>query len=194
MNDPHFRKLDIIDDDLYEVSRTKKSVTMNLPIQIGFFVYQYAKLRMLQFYYDFMDKFIDRSDFEYCEIDTDSAYVPLSGESVDDLIKPELRAEYEQEKHVGFRANITRKFVHLTNVPRGYLRPNSRAMELFGSAAKCIFVLMIRKLSSAVRGLTSTRMRSTKTPIGVFFAQKRQAPQQTEVFALGGTGFSLAHR
>ena len=33
---------------------------MNLPIQIGFFVYQYAKLRMLEFYYDFMDKFIDR--------------------------------------------------------------------------------------------------------------------------------------
>ena len=75
---------------------------MNLPIQIGFFVYQYAKLRMLEFYYNFMDKFIDRSDFEYCEMDTDSAYVALSGESVDDVIKPELRAEYEREKHAWF--------------------------------------------------------------------------------------------
>jgi Asp-tRNA(Asn)/Glu-tRNA(Gln) amidotransferase B subunit len=54
VNDSHFRKLDIIDEDLYEVSKTKKSISMNLPIQIGFFVYQYAKLRMLEFYYDFV--------------------------------------------------------------------------------------------------------------------------------------------
>ena len=75
---------------------------MNLPIQIGFFVYQYAKLRMLEFYYDFMDTFIDRSDFVYCEMDTDSAYVALSGESIDAVIKPELRAKYEQEKFAWF--------------------------------------------------------------------------------------------
>ena len=68
---------------------------MDLPIQIGFFVYQYAKLRMLEFYYDLIDKFLDRSDFEYCEMDTDSVYIALLGESVDALIKPQLRAEYE---------------------------------------------------------------------------------------------------
>lgn len=58
---------------------------MNLLIQICFFVYQYAKMRMLQFHYDFMDSYIHRSDFEYCEMDTDSAYPELSGESVDDI-------------------------------------------------------------------------------------------------------------
>ena len=41
-------------------------------MQIGFFVYQYAKLRMLQFYFDFMDKYLDRSNFKYCEMDTDT--------------------------------------------------------------------------------------------------------------------------
>jgi hypothetical protein len=30
---------------------------------------------MLEFYYDFLDKYIDRSDFQYCNMDTDSAYV-----------------------------------------------------------------------------------------------------------------------
>lgn len=53
---------------------------------------------MLQFYYDCMDRFIDRFDFEYCEVDTDSAYVALSGESVEALVKPELRADFEREK------------------------------------------------------------------------------------------------
>jgi hypothetical protein len=46
-------------------------------MQIGCFVYQYAKLQMLEFYYDFMDVFVDRSDFQYCSMDTDSAYYCL---------------------------------------------------------------------------------------------------------------------
>ena len=66
-----FRQLDPIDDDTYEVQSAKKRINLNLPIQVGYFVYQYAKLRMLQFYYDFLDKYVDRSDFQYCEMDTD---------------------------------------------------------------------------------------------------------------------------
>ncbi len=46
---------------------------MNVPIQVGCAVYDLAKLRMLEFYYDFLDKYIDRSDFVYCQMDTDSA-------------------------------------------------------------------------------------------------------------------------
>ena len=73
----------------------KKTIKLNLPIQVGFFVYQYAKLRMLQFYYDFLDKYLDRSDFQMCEMDTDSAYIAIAGESVESLVKPELKAEFE---------------------------------------------------------------------------------------------------
>ena len=70
---------------------------MNLPFQVGFFVYQYAKLRMLQFYYDFFDKYLDRADFQMCEMDTDRAYIAISGESVESLVKPKLRAEFERD-------------------------------------------------------------------------------------------------
>ena len=52
---PHFRKMTQLTEDLYEIELTKATVNWNLPIQIGFFVYQYAKLRMLQFHYDFLD-------------------------------------------------------------------------------------------------------------------------------------------
>ena len=58
-----FRKLDYITEDTYEVESCKKTIKLNLPSQVGFFVYQYAKLRMLQFYYDFLDKYLDRTDF-----------------------------------------------------------------------------------------------------------------------------------
>ena len=71
---------------------------LNLPIQAGFLVYQYAKLRRLQFYYDFLDKYLDRSDFQMCEMDTDSAYITIAGESVESSVKPELKAKFEADK------------------------------------------------------------------------------------------------
>ena len=79
------------------VESCKKTIKLNLPIQVGFFVYQYAKSRMLQFYYDFLDKYLDRADFQMCEMDTDSEYIAIAGNSVENLVKPELRAEFERD-------------------------------------------------------------------------------------------------
>ena len=139
VNDSHFRKLDIIDENFYEVSKTKKSISMNLPVQIGFFVYQYAKLRMLEFYYDFMDKFIDRSDFEYCEMDTDSAYVALSGESVDDLIKPELRAEYERVKFAWFPRDYNAEVSAFDKRTPGLFKTEFKGDGIIGLCSKMYF-------------------------------------------------------
>ena len=69
INSPFFRELNTIDDDMYEVQSSKKKIKLGLPLQVGFLVYQYAKLRMLQFFYYCLDKYIDRSDFEFCKID-----------------------------------------------------------------------------------------------------------------------------
>ena len=71
VNSPLFRKLDSFTDQTCEVESCKKTIKLDLPIQVGFFVYQYAKSRMLQFYYDFLDKYLDRGDFQMCEVDTD---------------------------------------------------------------------------------------------------------------------------
>ena len=58
VNNKRFRQLDIVADDAYEVTSSKPRVTYDLPHYIGFFVYQYAELRMLQFYYDFVDRYV----------------------------------------------------------------------------------------------------------------------------------------
>ena len=49
INSPFLCELDSIDDDMYELESSKKKIKLDLPLQVGFFVYQYAKLRMLQF-------------------------------------------------------------------------------------------------------------------------------------------------
>ena len=58
ISNKRFRQLDVVTDDAYEVTSSKARVTYDLPLHIGFFVYQYAKLRMLEFYYDFVDRYV----------------------------------------------------------------------------------------------------------------------------------------
>ena len=99
---PHFYDMTELPDGYYEVERTKVSINLNIPIHVGVFIFNYAKLRMLQFYYDCVDKYLSREDFIYCEMDTDSAYMAISGDSFEALIKPELREEFEKDKHNWF--------------------------------------------------------------------------------------------
>ena len=86
INNKRFRQLEVVTDNAYEIEMSKGVVTYTLPLHIGLFVYQYAKLRMLQFYYDFVDRYVERPLFQYCEMDTDSAYIALAGESIEDLV------------------------------------------------------------------------------------------------------------
>ena len=46
VNNSRFRAVNQITQDLYEVSMAKSALVFDLPIQIGFFVYNYAKLTM----------------------------------------------------------------------------------------------------------------------------------------------------
>ena len=95
---PFFDDLEEISNGAFEVSQRKKRVTITRPYQCGIAVYQLTKLRMLEFYYDFLDKFCDRRDFELIQMDTDSFYMALSAEDFDDIIKPEMKELYKEEK------------------------------------------------------------------------------------------------
>ena len=84
--------------DAYKIESCKKEVKINRPFQVGIVVYQLAKLRMLQFYYDFLDKYIDRRDYELIQMDTDSMYFALSYDTLEEAVKPELLKEFENNK------------------------------------------------------------------------------------------------
>jgi hypothetical protein len=59
---------------------------MDLPLQIGVAVYHLAKLWMLDFYYNFIDKYINRGDLEFLEMDTDSNYFAFLEDNIDKLL------------------------------------------------------------------------------------------------------------
>ena len=66
---------------------------------------------MLELYYNFFKKFCDTEKYEEVEMDTDSLCLALSEETLEDVIFPEKRAEYDQLRSKdcidNFTANAT---------------------------------------------------------------------------------------
>ena len=71
-NSKLFKKLDHVNSSLYEVELAKVQIEHKEPIFVKFFILQYAKLRILELYYNFFTKFCDVSIFEVLEMDADS--------------------------------------------------------------------------------------------------------------------------
>ena len=65
LRSPFFDNLEEI-GGTYEIKEFKRTVMIKRPYQCGIAVYQLAKLRMLEFYYDVLDKYFSRQDFESC--------------------------------------------------------------------------------------------------------------------------------
>ena len=98
INDPRFTKCTIIQEDVYEMEMLKSKITFVLPIQLGYHILQLAKLRMLQFRYDCLDSICKNQSYEYLEMDTDSAYLALNGNTLDELVIPTKKNEHQYAK------------------------------------------------------------------------------------------------
>ena len=66
--------------ETYECEFSKSSVKQDVAKQIAVTIFQLSKLRMLQFYHDFMVPNIGSDNFQYMEMDTDSAYFAITGD------------------------------------------------------------------------------------------------------------------
>ena len=97
LRSPFFGNLEEI-GGAYEITEFKRTVLVKRPCQCGIDVYQLGQLRILGFYYDFLDKYFSRQDFELCYMDTDSFYLVMSGDSLDEIVRPEMKQVYEADK------------------------------------------------------------------------------------------------
>ena len=128
-----FEDLDVI-GDTYKIECRKAKVQINRLFQGGILVYQLAKLRMLEFYYDFLDYFLDRRDFELIQMDTDSMYFALAHNKLEEAIKPELRKDFEQEKNEGL------SWDKWSNREPGLFKLEKEGTRAIALCSKCYFV------------------------------------------------------
>jgi hypothetical protein len=149
INDPFCRQCNQLNGTNFEVEMSKKTFTLDLPLRIACFVYKYGKLRMLKFCYDSMDIFVDRRDFQYYCMDTYSAYMGLSAECLEEVIKPELTQRIKVKSTTGFQGLIPPNMPHMIGGHRGSSKKNTEEMQLLPYVVKHIIVLGSRTNSAA---------------------------------------------
>ena len=97
INSTVFKNMNKLGQDLYEVETYKTRISIDTPIQIGFFILQYAKLRMLEFYYDCLNRYLIKNSFELTQTDTDSIYMAINQPDLDQCISEKYKNRYQNE-------------------------------------------------------------------------------------------------
>ena len=101
---------------MFEVETVKSEVNHKEPSFVGLFILQYAKLAMLQLFYNFFQLFCDSQKYALIEMDTDTFYMALSEDYVEKLIRSEtkLMCEMNRENNCrdDFRAEEHYNFFH----------------------------------------------------------------------------------
>ena len=94
VNDIRFIKLSKLEDSLYEIECKKRNYSCDLPIILGANVLSLAKLHLIEFYYNFIDKYFRKEAFSELYVDTDSIYITMSSRDYQDVVKPDLYPEF----------------------------------------------------------------------------------------------------
>ena len=161
INSKMLKQLNHITDQLYEVELVKSEIEHREPIIVGFFILQYAKLRLLELYFNFFKKCCDSDKYEELEMDTDSLCLALSEENLKDVILSEKRAEWDQLRSKdctdNFTANATDNFSpELAVIPTRNMRRESRdCLKKSLDVQKCC-ACVAKSIVATIERVTST--------------------------------------
>lgn len=93
-NNPKFVQSRPLSDSHFEVEMIKNRLVLDNPVYLGHTILNKAKELLLDFYFSFLDRYFERDDFMLMCSDTDSAFVALSSENYESIVKPHLRDEF----------------------------------------------------------------------------------------------------
>lgn len=80
-------------------------------MQIQFFVDQYAEFMMLQFYYESLDEFVARADFQLCEMGTDGLYLALSKPTLEEVVNQDMVNAFHAVYYSWFSSKVCGAFI-----------------------------------------------------------------------------------
>ena len=109
INNNNFKLCNPIGSGYYEIELFKNKHVFDLPLHLGVYCYQFAKLRMLQFQYNFLQKFIPSNMYELCEMDTDSSYFAIATPSLEECVPAQLRYDFYMEYDEWFPSPFCRE-------------------------------------------------------------------------------------
>ena len=161
-NSKLFKKLDHLNNSLYEVELAKAEIKLKKPVIVGFFILQYAKLRMLELYYNFFTRFCNVNKFEELEMDTDSLYLALAENELEDWITPEMRAEWQRLRSKNcvdnFTADAVANFFPRTCCVK-HKQHDKREPGLFKEEFRCTEMLCLCSKTYCCYDVTSKKLK-----------------------------------
>ena len=118
-------------------------------------MYQLAKLRMLEFYYDFLDRFVACKDFKLIQMDTDSNYLAISVESLEEVVKLEMRQVFEAEKRQWLAWD------KWSNRMPGLFKLEIEGRRMIALCSKCYFAEADEKSKLSTKGMSKAQNKIT---------------------------------
>ena len=162
INSKLFKKLDHVSIPLYEVELAKAQTEDKEPIIVGFFFLQYAKLRMLGLYYNFVTKLCDVNKFGELEMDTNLLYLAFAEKELEDCIRTETRLEWQRLRSNdcvdSFTANDVANFFPWTCFVK-HKQHDKREPGLFKEESRCTEMLCLCSKTYCCHDVTSNKLK-----------------------------------
>ena len=157
-----FKKLDHVNIWFYEVELAKAQIDHKEPIIVGFAILQYAKLRMLELYYNLFTRFCDVIEFEGLEMDTDSLYLASAEIELEDSIRPETKAKWQRLQSndcvACFTADAVANFFPRTCCVK-HKQHDMREARLFKEEFRCTEILCLYCNTYCCYEVTSNKLK-----------------------------------
>ena len=101
------KRLNFITDQLYEVDSVKSEIEHRVPIIVGLFICNMLSSKCWSFTIISSKSFADTEKYDELQMYTDSLYLDLSEENLEDIILPEKRNEWEAVRSHEFTDSFT---------------------------------------------------------------------------------------
>ena len=116
-----FMRLNYLNENWYEVESVSSAAEDKEPNFIGFFILQYAKLRLPELYYNIFYKICDFSSFQRLKMDTESLNLVLAHIYLQDFVKAEMKETWNSSEKKNAETNF-----HLFQSLNSSLEPVAR--------------------------------------------------------------------
>ena len=107
LRDPFFKSMEQLDggpDGIYEIVKAKRKIVQDNPIQVAIAVYSRAKMLLLDFWV-FLKEHLDDSTYCLMETDTDSLYIAISKDTIDECVRPDKLDDWKKRKYEYFASD-----------------------------------------------------------------------------------------
>ena len=104
IRDPFFKSMEKLDGGIFEVVKGKRKVVQDTLFQVAIAVYSMAKLSLFEFCL-FLKEHLDDSTYCLMETDTDSLYVAISKDTLDECVRPDKLEDWNKRKYDYFASD-----------------------------------------------------------------------------------------